>query len=61
VITLSWIGLNTYVVLRLADYCLHKLELPNNHTTEHSLAAGIMIIQLVIGTLDFYAIRTFEK
>lgn len=61
VITLSWIGLNTYVVLRLATYCLHKLGLPDNHTTEYSIAAVIMIIQLVIGTLGFYAIRTFEK
>jgi len=61
VITLSWIGLNTYVVLSLATYCLHKLGLPNNHTTEYSVAAVIMIIQLVIGTLGFYAIRTFEK
>ena len=61
VITLSWIGLNTYVVLSLATYCLHKLGLPNNHTTEYSVAVVIMIIQLVIGTLGFYAIRTFEK
>ena len=61
VITLSWIGLNTYVVLSLATYCLHKLGLPNNHATEYSIAAVIMIIQLIIGTLGFYAIRTFEK
>src|SRR5215472_3530774 len=60
-ITLSWIGLNTYVDLSLATYCLHKLGLPNNHTTEYSVAAVIMIVQLVIGTLGFYAIRTFEK
>src|SRR5499427_9617536 len=61
VITLSWIGLNTYVVLSLATYCLHKLGLPDSHLTEYSVAAVIMIIQLVIGTLGFYAIRTFEK
>ena len=60
-ITLSWIGLNTYVVLSLATYCLHKLGLPNNHTAEYSVAAVIMIVQLIIGTLGFYAIRTFEK
>ena len=61
VITLSWIGLNTYVVLSLATYCLHELGLPNDRTVEYSVAAVIMIIQLVIGTLGFYAIRTFEK
>ena len=61
VIVLGWLGLNTYVVLSLATYCLHKLGLPKDHTTEYSVAAVIMIIQLVIGTLGFYAIRTFEK
>jgi NCS1 nucleoside transporter family len=60
-ITLSWIGLNTYVVLSLATYCLHKLGLPNNHAVEYSVAAVIMIFQLIVGTLGFYAIRTFEK
>jgi nucleobase:cation symporter-1, NCS1 family len=60
-ITLSWIGLNTYVVLSLATYCLHKLGLPNNEATKYGVAAVIMIIQLTIGTLGFYAIRTFEK
>jgi len=60
-ITLAWIGLNTYVVLRLAAYCLHKLGLPDTHGTEYGVAAVIMVIQLVIGTLGFYAIRTFEK
>jgi nucleobase:cation symporter-1, NCS1 family len=60
-ITLSWIGVYTYVVLDLATYCLHELGLPDNNATEYSVAAVIMIIQLVIGTLGFYAIRTFEK
>ena len=60
-ILLAWIGLNTYIVLGLATYCLHKLGLPNNRTTEYSVAAVIMLIQLTIGTLGFYAIRTFEK
>jgi len=60
-VTLAWIGLYTYVVLDLATYCLHKLGLPDNQVTKYSVAAAIMIIQLVIGTLGFYAIRTFEK
>ncbi|HXD63427.1 MAG TPA: cytosine permease [Solirubrobacteraceae bacterium] len=60
-ITLSWIGLNTYVVLSLATYCLHKLGLPNNHAVEYTVAAVIMIAQIAVGTLGFYAIRTFEK
>src|SRR6478672_10149912 len=59
-VTLAWIGLYTYVVLDLAAYCLHKLGLPDNNLTKYSVAAVIMIIQLVIGTLGFYAIRTFE-
>jgi purine-cytosine permease-like protein len=60
-ITLGWLGLNTYIVLTLVTYCLHKVGLPDNHATEYSAAAVIMIAQLVIGTLGFYAIRTFEK
>ncbi len=61
IITLAWIGVYTYVVLDLATYCLHRLGLPDSHVTEYSVAAVIMIIQLAIGTLGFYAIRTFEK
>jgi NCS1 nucleoside transporter family len=60
-ITLAWMGVNTYVVLSLATYCLHRLGLPKGHATEYGVAAAIMVIQLFIGTLGFYAIRTFEK
>jgi len=60
-VTLAWIGLNTFVVLDLATYCLHKLGLPDDRATKYCVAAAIMIIQLIIGTLGFYAIRTFEK
>ena len=60
-ITLAWMGINTYAVLSLAAYCLHKLGLPDGRATEYGVAAAIMVIQLVIGTLGFYAIRTFEK
>lgn len=60
-ITLGWLGLNTYVVLGLATFCLHKLGLPDNPHTKYGVAAAIMVIQLIIGTLGFYAIRSFEK
>jgi NCS1 family nucleobase:cation symporter-1 len=60
-VTMAWIGLYTFVVLDLATYCLHKLGLPDSRLTEYGVAAVIMIIQLIIGTLGFYAIRTFEK
>jgi NCS1 nucleoside transporter family len=60
-ITLSWVGLNTYVVLSAATFCLHKLGLPEGHGTQYGIAAVIMLIQVAIGTLGFYAIRTFEK
>jgi purine-cytosine permease-like protein len=60
-ITMAWIGVYTYVALGLATYCLHKLGLPSSRLTEYGTAAAIMIIQLIIGTLGFYAIRTFEK
>jgi nucleobase:cation symporter-1, NCS1 family len=60
-ITLSWIGLNTYVVLDLATYVLHRLGAPDNTATEYSVAAFIMVVQVLIGTFGFYTIRTFEK
>jgi nucleobase:cation symporter-1, NCS1 family len=60
-ITLAWIGLNTYVVLGLATYCLHEIGFPDNDVTKYGVAAAIMIMQLTIGTLGFYAIRSFEK
>jgi purine-cytosine permease-like protein len=60
-ITLGWLGLNTYIVLSLVTYCLGKLGLPADHAAKYGVAAVIMIAQLVIGTLGFYAIRTFEK
>jgi NCS1 family nucleobase:cation symporter-1 len=60
-VTMAWIGLYTFVVLDLATYCVHKIGLPDSRLTEYGVAAVIMIIQLIIGTLGFYAIRTFEK
>lgn len=57
----SWIGVYTYVVLDLATYCLRDLGLPDSRATEYGVAAVIMVVQLTIGTLGFYAIRTFEK
>jgi nucleobase:cation symporter-1, NCS1 family len=60
-ITVAWIGVYTYVVLDLATYCLHEIGLPDSHAIRYTVAAVIMVVQLVIGTLGFYAIRTFEK
>jgi nucleobase:cation symporter-1, NCS1 family len=60
-ITLSWIGIYTYVVLDLATYCLHEIGVPDTRVTTYAVAAAIMLLQLTIGTLGFYAIRTFEK
>jgi NCS1 family nucleobase:cation symporter-1 len=60
-ITLSWVGLNTYVVLSAATFCLHKLGLPDSRGVQYAVAAAIMLLQVAIGTLGFYAIRTFEK
>src|SRR6476620_2039141 len=52
-VTLAWIGLNTFVVLDLATYCLHTLGLRDDHLTKYGVAAVIMIVQLIIGTLGF--------
>ncbi len=60
-VSLAWVGVNTYVVLSAAKYVLHSLGLPSDNATEYGVAAVIMIIQVLIGTLGFYAIQAFEK
>jgi NCS1 family nucleobase:cation symporter-1 len=60
-VSLAWVGVNTYVVLSSAGYVLHSLGLPDNKPTQYGVAAVIMIIQVLIGTLGFYAIQAFEK
>lgn len=60
-ISLAWVGVNTYVVLSSATYVLHSLGLPDSKATQYGVAAVIMALQVVIGTLGFYAIQAFEK
>ena len=60
-VSLAWVGVNTYVVLSAAKYVLHSLGVPSDNATEYGVAAVIMIIQVLIGTLGFYAIQAFEK
>ncbi|WP_031169625.1 purine-cytosine permease family protein [Streptosporangium roseum] len=57
----GWIGINTYVVLDLCLGIAHQMGLQPGDTVKYGLAVAIMIVQVVIGVLGFYAIRTFEK
>ena len=61
-ITLSWVGLNTYVgpQRRLVLPAQARAAGQQGHASTASPRV-IMIIQVGIGTLGFYAIRTFEK
>lgn len=60
-IALAWVGVITYLTLDLAVGILKQLGVPGGHGTTYIVAAVIMVIQVAIGTVGFYAIRTFEK
>jgi purine-cytosine permease-like protein len=58
---LSWVGINTYIVLDLALGVLKELGIEGGTGTKYVLAVFIMLLQILIGIWGFYAIRTFEK
>jgi NCS1 nucleoside transporter family len=60
-LTMAWVGVNTWVVLDLVLAILGKLGLHGGVALEYLVAAVIMIVQLGLALYGFYAIRTFEK
>jgi len=58
---LSWVGINTYIVLDLALGVLKELGIEGGTGTKYVVAVFIMLAQILIGIWGFYAIRTFEK
>ncbi|WP_232667693.1 purine-cytosine permease family protein [Pseudonocardia sp. TRM90224] len=61
VLTMAWVGVNTWVVLDLVLGILRQLGLDVGLGTKYLVAAVIMILQLVLALYGFYAIRSFEK
>ena len=60
-LTMAWVGVNTWVVLDLVLAVLGKLGLHGGLGLQYLVAAIIMIVQLGLALYGFYAIRTFEK
>ena len=59
--TLGWIGINTYFPVKIAVAILAQFGIPESWITEIIVITIVMVLQVGIGVYGFYAIRTFEK
>jgi NCS1 nucleoside transporter family len=60
-LTMAWVGVNTWVVLDLVLAVLARMGVHGGVWLEYGVAAVIMVAQLGLALYGFYAIRTFEK
>ncbi|SDN03783.1 cytosine permease [Allokutzneria albata] len=60
-LTMAWVGVNTWVVLDLMLAVLRQLGVESGPWLKYVVAAVIMAVQLWLALYGFYAIRTFEK
>src|SRR5205823_2802893 len=59
--TMAWIGVNTYFPVVLAIAILGHFGVNDTFWIKFWVVTGIMIVQVAIGVYGFYLIRTFEK
>jgi len=59
--TLGWIGVNTYFPVKIAVAILGQFGVGDTWGTSLVVATVVMVLQVIIGVYGFYAIRTFEK
>jgi NCS1 nucleoside transporter family len=59
--TLGWIGVNTYFPVKIAMAILGQFGIADTWFPNVIVVTLIMVIQVAIGVYGFYAIRTFEK
>ena len=59
--TLGWIGVNTYFPVKISMAILGQFGIPDNWFVEIVVITLVMALQVGIGVYGFYAIRTFEK
>src|SRR5215211_6648608 len=60
--TMGWLGVNTWVVLDLVLGIFREMGYDNPGTgTKYAVGIGIMVVQAVIAVVGFYWIQTFEK
>jgi NCS1 nucleoside transporter family len=62
VMTMGWLGVNTWVVLDLVLAIFKHMGYHHPGTgTKYAVGIGIMAVQVVIAIVGFYLIQTFEK
>ncbi len=61
VLTMGWVGVNTWVILDLAVAMLGELGIHGGAGLKYLVAAVVMALQLGLAVVGFYAIRSFEK
>ncbi len=59
--TLGWIGVNTYFPVKIAIAILGQFGIGDTVLVNFVIVTVVMVIQVLIGIYGFYAIRTFEK
>jgi NCS1 nucleoside transporter family len=59
--TLGWIGVNTYFPVKIAVAILGQFGIGDTWATNLVVVTVVMVLQVLIGLYGFYAIRTFEK
>jgi NCS1 nucleoside transporter family len=59
--TLCWIGVNTYFPVKISVAILGQFGVPDSWLLEIAIITLVMALQVSIGVYGFYAIRTFEK
>jgi NCS1 nucleoside transporter family len=59
--TLGWIGVNTYFPVKISMAILGQFGIPDNWFANFVVITVVMVVQVAIGIYGFYAIRTFEK
>src|SRR5215470_18017805 len=59
--TLGWIGVNTYFPVKIAVAILGQFGVGDTWGTNLAVCTLVMLVQVLIGIYGFYAIRTFEK
>jgi NCS1 nucleoside transporter family len=59
--TLGWIGVNTYFPVKIGVAILGHFGVPDNFVSNFVIVTLVMLVQVVLGVYGFYVIRTFEK
>jgi NCS1 nucleoside transporter family len=59
--TLGWIGVNTYFPVKIAMAILGQFGIADTWLPNLVVITLVMVVQVAIGVYGFYAIRTFEK